>query len=58
MRLMIFHPDGVSYATVPDDATDEEIQNIITIASTIEEGNGNGKIKMRKYLNDERSKLQ
>lgn len=50
MKLMIFHPDGVSYAYVDDNATDEEIQRVTMLAATIEEGNGNGKVKMRDYL--------
>lgn len=47
MQLLICHPYGVSRAVVNDDATDEEIKRVISIASTIEEGNGNGRVKTR-----------
>ena len=47
MHLMIFYPGGVSYGALPDDASDVEIGNVMTTAATIEEGNGNGKIKKR-----------
>lgn len=46
--MMIFYPGGVSYG-VPEDITDDkEVYNIMYNAATIEEGNGNGKIKKRK----------
>lgn len=47
MHLMIFYPGGVSYGALSDDATNEEIYNVMHTAATIEEGNGNGKIKRR-----------
>ena len=47
MHLMIFYPGGVSYGALPDDASNEEIYNVMQTAATIEEGNGNGKIKER-----------
>lgn len=47
MHLMIFYPGGVSYGALPDDATNSEIYNAMYTAATIEEGNGNGKIKER-----------
>ena len=47
MHLMIFYPGGVSHGAIPDDATNEEIYNVMHTAATIEEGNGNGKIKRR-----------
>lgn len=47
MKLKIIHPYGISYAVVSDDATDEEINEVVQIATLIEEGNGNGKIKFR-----------
>lgn len=47
MHLMIFYPGGVSYGALPDDASNNEIYNVMHTAATIEEGNGNGKIKER-----------
>ena len=47
MHLMIFYPGGVSYGALPDDATDQDIYDVMYMASTIEEGNGNGRIKDR-----------
>lgn len=47
MHLMIFYPGGVSTG-FPVDGTDEEIANIMYTAATIEEGNGDGKVKSRK----------
>lgn len=45
--MMIFYPGGVSYG-VPEDITDDkEVFDIMYKAATIEEGNGNGKIKKR-----------
>ena len=48
MHLMIFYPGGVSYGTLPDDASNDEIYDAMYTAATIEEGNGDGKIKKRK----------
>lgn len=47
MKLQIVHAGGVTQAIVDDDASPEEIRRIISIATTIEEGNGNGQIKVR-----------
>ena len=47
MHLMIFYPGGVSYGALPDDSSDEEIYETMYVAATIEEGNGDGKIKTR-----------
>ena len=47
MHVMIFYPGGVSHGAIPDDATNEEIYNTLYSAATIEEGNGNGKVKRR-----------
>ena len=47
MHLMIFYPGGVSYGALPDDSSDQDIYNVMYTAATIEEGNGNGKIKER-----------
>ena len=47
MQLKIFYPGGVSYGALPDNASDEEIYNALYLAATVEEGNGNGKIKQR-----------
>ena len=47
MKLKIIHPYGVSYAVVSDEATDEEINEVVRIATMIEEGNGSGRIKFR-----------
>lgn len=47
VSMMIFYPGGVSYG-VPDDINnDEEVYSIMQTAATIEEGNGNGKVKKR-----------
>lgn len=48
MKLMIYYPGGVAQAIVSDDATDQEIAEVVKLASTIEEGNGDGRIRMRK----------
>lgn len=50
MHLMIFYPGGVSYGALPDDASNDEIYNTLYSAATIEEGNGNGRIKEREKL--------
>lgn len=47
MHLKIFYPGGVSYGTLPDDASNQEIYDALYLAATVEEGNGNGKIKKR-----------
>lgn len=47
MHLQIFYPGGVSYGTLSDNASDMELYNALYLAATIEEGNGNGKIKQR-----------
>ena len=47
MHLMIFYPGGVSYGALPEDASNDEIYNVMHTAATIEEGNGNGKTKKR-----------
>lgn len=47
MRLMIFYPGGVSFGTLNDDATKNDILDTIKTAITIEEGNGNGRIRER-----------
>ena len=45
MVLTIYHPEGRTQAVVPDDITDEEVMEIIRIATTVKAGNGNGKIE-------------
>ena len=47
MRLMIFYPGGVNYGCVSDDATDNEIAEIIKLATEEEQGNGNSKIRKK-----------
>lgn len=47
VSVMFFYPGGVSHGVLPEDATDEEVYETAMIASTIEEGNGNGRIKKR-----------
>lgn len=47
MHLKIFYPGGVSYGALPDDASNQEIYDALYLAATVEEGNGNGKIKKR-----------
>lgn len=51
-RVMIFFPGGVSYGALPTEASDEEAYNMLYSAATIEEGNGDGKIKRRKRKED------
>lgn len=45
MHLMIFSPGKVSHGFVDDDATDETIFNVVNTVITVEEGNGDGKVK-------------
>lgn len=45
--VMFFYPGGVSHGVLFDDMSDEEIFETAKTAATIEEGNGNGKIKQR-----------
>ena len=47
-RVMIFYPGGVSYGALPTDASDEEAYDMLYTAATIEEGNGDGRIRRRK----------
>ena len=49
MHLMIFYPGGVSYGALPDDASNEEIYDAMYTAATVEQGNGDGKVKHREY---------
>ena len=51
MHLMIFYPGGVSYGDLPDDASNQEIFDVMYTAATIEEGNGNGRTKRREHSN-------
>lgn len=46
--MMIFYPGGVSYGVPEDISDDKEVYDIMYNAATIEEGNGNGKVKRRK----------
>ena len=46
--MMIFYPGGVSYGVPEDISDDKEVYDIMYNAATIEEGNGNGKVKQRK----------
>ena len=48
MHLLIFYPGGVSYGALPDDASNEEIYDVMKTAATVEEGNGNGRVSYRK----------
>jgi len=57
MRLMIFYPGGTSHAVIlPDDASNEEIYDIMYKAATIKEGNGNAKNHTNKEVDDRFSK--
>ena len=47
MHMMIFYPGGVSYGALPEDATDQEIYDVMYTAATVEEGNGDGKVRKR-----------
>lgn len=51
MHLMIFYPGGVSHGDLPEDASNQEIFDMLYTAANIEEGNGNGKIKRREHSN-------
>ena len=53
MHMMIFYPGGVSYGALPEDATDQEIYDVMYTAATVEEGNGSGKIKKRNRPDNE-----
>lgn len=55
MRLAIFYPGGVSYGTLSDESTNDDILDLITTAITVEEGNGNGRIRKRNSTVDERT---
>lgn len=48
MHLKIFYPGGVSYGTPFDENDNNEIYDMMYTAATVEEGNGDGKIKKRK----------
>ena len=48
IHYMVFYPGGVSDGYLPEDATDEEIYDMMYTAATVEEGNGDGKVKKRK----------
>lgn len=52
MHLMIFYPGGVSYGALPDDASNDEIYDVMYTAATIEEGNGDGKVRKREHKED------
>ena len=58
MHLMIFYPGGVSQGFLPSDATNEEIFDVMYTAATVEEGNGDGKVRKRnsKTVDDRSSK--
>ena len=47
ISVMYFYPGGVSNGVIFEDDTDKDIFNMAMTASTVEEGNGNGKIKHR-----------
>ena len=51
MHLMIFYPGGVTHGAISDDASNKEIFDTLFTAATIEEGNGNGRIKRREHGN-------
>ena len=51
ISMMIFYPGGVSYGVPEDISDDREVYNIMHTAATIEEGNGNGKVKKRERQN-------
>ena len=54
MHLKIFYPGGVSYGVLPNDASMEEIYDVMYKAATIEEGNGNAKKKRVNEAVDDR----
>ena len=47
VHVMMFYPGGVSDGVIFEDMTDKDIFEMAKTAATIEEGNGNGKIKER-----------
>lgn len=47
VHVMMFYPGGVSDGVIFEDMTDRDIFEMAKTAATIEEGNGNGKIKER-----------
>lgn len=47
VSVKFFYPGGVSDGVIFDDMTDGEIFEMANTAATIEEGNGNGRIKKR-----------
>ena len=47
VHVMMFYPGGVSSGYLPEDHTNQDILDMVNTAITIEEGNGNGKIKER-----------
>ena len=47
MKLVIRHSGGVATAYVDDDASPEEIKRVIFLALNVEEGNGDGKVRLR-----------
>lgn len=47
VHVMMFYPGGVSDGVIFEDMTDRDIFEMAKTAATIEEGNGNGKIKKR-----------
>lgn len=47
VHVMMFYPGGVSDGVIFEDMTDKDIFDMAKTAATIEEGNGNGKIKER-----------
>ena len=46
-KTFSFQTTGVGSAVIDDDASDEVIYNTLYLAATIEEGNGDGKIRTR-----------
>lgn len=53
MHLMIFSPGKVSYGVANDDATNDELYEMLYKAATVEQGNGS-KIKEKKIEKEER----
>lgn len=47
VHVMMFYPGGVSSGYLPEDYTNQDVLDMVNTAITIEEGNGNGKIKER-----------
>lgn len=52
MHVMIFSPGAVSYGVPIDKDDDTEMYNMLYTAGTVEEGNGNGRIKKRTRPSD------